>query len=148
MRPKIRSIRPHKANRMSLVSTPYEGQRRRLLLLERIEAVRLDTSIARARETVARTTRLTTEQLVNIRKRRLKDLYGEIKTRIDQAFVAAATDLIEDFRHELVLADASARPIDPGVVAKALASRDALEQLIREAAGAGAARASTEAPRC
>lgn len=138
MRPKVRSIGP----KMSLV-TPYEGQRRRVRMMEKIASMRLEASADDARRHVARVTRLSPEQLINIRKGKLKDLYGGIKARIDRAFIDVADALRRDLEQEIFLAHQSCRPIDPGVVARAEASKSALEELIAEAdpaiAAAGAA---------
>lgn len=133
MRPKRRSNGP----KMSLVITPYEGHRRRVRWMEAMEAERLQVPIPDARHTVARATKLTPSQLENIRKGKLKDLYGGIKRRIDLAFIALAEQQIGTLGHEMLLAEASARGVDPSVVAKAQASVDALEQLIAEARAAG-----------
>ena len=75
MRPKIWSKRP----RMTFAATPYEPQRRRLRWIERMEAWRLQAPAPVARQSVARRLHLTPDQLVNIRRGRLRDLYGDIK---------------------------------------------------------------------
>ena len=129
MRPKKRSIGPQ----MSAIITPYEGHRRRVRLMERVESLRKQVSVSAARRRIATATRLSPDQLVNIRKGRLKDLYGDVKTRIDEAFIDWARGFIGDLEHELVLAHACRRGVDPGVVLKAEASLDALEALIAEA---------------
>ncbi|WP_158811217.1 hypothetical protein [Beijerinckia sp. L45] len=138
---------------MSLVITPYEGHRRRVRWMEAIEAERLQVPIPDARDAVARATSLTPSQLENIRKGKLKDLYGGMKRRIDLAFIAFAQKEIGNLGHELLLAEASARGVDPSVVEKAQASIDALEQLIAEARAAGITvppkpHAALEAPSC
>ena len=125
---------PKKVNRTPMsVSTPYEPYRRRVRLMERLEALRRDTSVAKVRSPLARAVGLTPDQLINIRKGRLKDLYAGAKRKIDEAFIAIIQRQIRDFDHELAMAHAGARPVDPGAAAKAQASIDALEQLIREA---------------
>ena len=129
MRPKVRSNGP----KMSAVVTPYEGQRRRVRLMVKIEEARLQASPGIARRSVARATRLTPEQIVNICKGKLKDLYGERKRQIDEAFLALAHSAIGSLRHDMALAHASARGVDPDLVAQAQAQVDALEQLIGEA---------------
>ncbi len=137
MRPRFRSIGP----RMSCATTtPYDGHRRRLRWLEKTEALRLDVSLTRARLGVARALRLTPEQLRNIRAGKLKDLYGEARSRIDHAFVDAARREIADLDREVALALATDRPVDPGAVAKAKTSIDALEELIAEAEARSGAR--------
>ena len=119
---------------MNLVTdTPYEGHRRRLKKLETIEASRLGSTLTAARGRVARALRLTPHQLRDIRRGKLKDLYGEAKDRIDRAFLAAARREIAALHHDVALALAADRPIDPGAIAEAQASIDALEELIREA---------------
>ena len=129
MRPKVRSNGP----KMSALDTPYEGYRRRVRLMEKIEALRLQASASVARRSVARATRLTPDQLVSIRKGRPKDLYGNVKQRIDEAFLAVAQGARGALAHEMAMASASARGIDPRLVAEAQAQVDALEQLIGEA---------------
>ena len=129
MRPKVRSNGP----KMSAVVTPYEGQRRRVRLMVKIEEARLQASPSIARRSVARATRLTPDQLANIRKGKLKDLYGDVRQRIDEAFLALAQNAFGSLEHEMALASASARGVDPRLVAEAQAQVDALEQLIAEA---------------
>ncbi len=126
---------------MSLATTtPYDGHRHRLKKLETIEASRLGGTLTAARDRVARALRLTPDQLRDIRRGKLKDLYGEARDRIDRAFLAAARREIAALHHDVALALAADRPIDPGAIAEAQASIDALEQLISEARARAGAR--------
>ena len=118
--------------------TPYESQRRRVRWMVRVQAALTGEPVALARTQVARRVRLTPEQLVNIRKGKLKDLYGDIRHRIDDAFVAMAQRQIVDLAEEMALAGARGRGVDARLVAEAEAARDSLEQLIAEARNAEA----------
>ena len=145
MRPFFRSNGPKMSALAEPIgrTTPYDGQRRRVRWMERVQAALSDQPVAIARASVARRVRLTPEQLNNIRKGKLKDLYGDIRNRIDDAFVAMAQRQIVDLAEEVALAAARGGGVDPGLVAKAQAARDSLEQLIREAGGG-----PTETPPC
>ena len=118
---------------MSLASTPYEGQRRRLRFLEMDVALRENVKPAYARRLVARALHLSPEQVRNIQRGRAKDLGLGIAARIDRVFLALAERAKQDLAHEMVMATHGAGGVDPGVVADAKTTKGALEDLILEA---------------
>ncbi len=137
MRPFFRSNGPKMSVSAEPIgrSTPYENQRRRVRWMERVQAALTDQPVAIARESVARRVRLTPEQLINIRKGKLKGLYDDIAERVDDAFVAMAQRQIVDLAEEVDLALARGGRLAPRLVAEAEAARDSLEELIAEARG-------------
>ena len=131
-------------DRMSAIVTPYDPQRRRLRFMEHAEALRRSISIEDARASLARTLRLTPAQLVNIRKGKLKGLYGHVTRRIDATFIALARRDIKDLEHEMALAMAAGSGVDPELVAQAKGDLEALQRWVFDAeasAPAGAAAA-------
>ena len=120
------------ARGMNTASTPYEPQRGRLIWMETVESLRRGVSRALARQSVARATRLSPDQIIAIQKRRRKDLSGRAIAGIDAAFVAWAQREMRTLEHELAMAHAAAGSADQRMVAKAKASLDTLEQLIRK----------------
>lgn len=117
---------------MTFAGTPYEPQRRRLQWIAQIESCRLQAPAPVIRRAIARALQLTPDQVIKIGSGRRKNLYADIRDRIDSTFIALAQRHIRELNDELALAQAHAGAVDPDVVAKAKASLDALAPLIRE----------------
>ena len=116
--------------RMSAV-TSYDDQRRRLSWLEANVSFRRGVPAAKARDIVAGRIGLSADQVRNIIRGRLKGLYGDVSARIDGAFVALAERALKDLAHDVAIAARSSQGIDPGVVDRAQATKDAIEDLLR-----------------
>lgn len=128
MRPKIRSNGP----RMTFAGTSYEPQRRRLQWIAKIESCRLQAPAPVIRRAIARALHLSPDQVINIGSGRRKNLYADIRDRIDSTFIVLAQRHIRELKDELALAQAHAGAVDPDVVAETKASVDALAALINE----------------
>ena len=132
MQPDVRSIEP----KMTAV-TSYEDQRTRLRLMERLKMAFDDVSAPVARQELARAVHLSPEQVLNIRKGRLKGLYSKSRESIDAYFIKFTQRQIRVLRDELNAALADGRRVDPGMVAAAEATLASLASLIAEARKAG-----------
>ena len=101
--------------------------------IEDIEAARLGVPVKVVRAIVARQIGVAPGTLEDIRKGRLKGLRGAVERAIDEALIRLLTRQKESIEHDLAMAAARSGGGRGRVVAKAVATRDALASLIDEA---------------
>lgn len=110
----------------------YAEHQRAVRWMEDREAARLSVPVKIARTFLARELGLSPGTLEDIRKGRLKGLRSRVERAIDAGFAKLLQSEIGRLNHELAVANSRGVATDRGPLAKAVATRAALDDLINE----------------